>query len=369
MKLHPQLLKEVNKFGLDKEKYKEFLEVVNKKYESDDQLETILNSMPCTVSVIDKNLTYLSVNEQLSSLLNKKPKDFVGCSLGELNNDERFKNFAHRIFTDSNNQLKKEVTTQIDGIKKSYLVIAQKYDNNEKAIIIGLDISYLKEMENQLAFSEKLSTLGEMTSVIMHEINNPITTVSLLCEELLEETQENSTKKFTIEIKNNLKILHDILKGIKKLSTQNNECKELNIKNVVNQSLIVARGKLKKSNISINVDITENFTMKASETEMLQVFLNLINNSCDAINDLNEKFIKIIQKENQLLFIDSGKGIDDSIKGKLLNKFFSTKEVGKGSGLGLHISKQILDKYNIDLKIGEYEENTCFYLTFPQTGE
>ena len=105
------------------------------------------------------------------------------------------------------------------------------------------------------------------------------------------------------------------------------------------------------------------------DIEVQQVFVNLVSNSADAIQLLNEKWIQIqAQIENEFViikFCDSGTGIDKQVGEKLFLPFFTTKEVGQGTGLGLSICKGIIEDHGGKIELLENTKNTTFQIQLP----
>jgi signal transduction histidine kinase len=103
--------------------------------------------------------------------------------------------------------------------------------------------------------------------------------------------------------------------------------------------------------------------------ELGQVFINLLNNSFDAISDLEEKviWIKIHQIQNsiRISFIDSGKGIPQEIERRMFDPFFTTKPVGKGVGIGMSISKKIIEMHRGTIQVDRNSPFTKIDITIP----
>ena len=97
--------------------------------------------------------------------------------------------------------------------------------------------------------------------------------------------------------------------------------------------------------------------------------MNLINNSIDALENLSKKWIriefKLIQNHILISVIDSGIGLPSEIKDKIMNPFFTTKEVGKGTGLGLFISWSLIESNGGKLYLDPQNKNTCFVIDLP----
>jgi C4-dicarboxylate-specific signal transduction histidine kinase len=112
-------------------------------------------------------------------------------------------------------------------------------------------------------------------------------------------------------------------------------------------------------------------TINCRSTQIYQVLVNLINNSCDAIENLKEKWIQVevADEKNDVVFkiTDSGNGIDKAIRDKIFQTFFTTKEVGKGTGLGLSISSKIILDHGGTMVINGEHKNTQFIIKLPKS--
>ena len=116
--------------------------------------------------------------------------------------------------------------------------------------------------------------------------------------------------------------------------------------------------------------LDEEHLVECREAEIGQVIVNLINNACDAVKDENQRWVKVeVCSNSEKVFIqvtDSGPGIPDDLKEKILKPFFTTKPVGQGTGLGLSITKSILDAHQGQLCLDENSKNTKFVVELPK---
>ncbi len=158
------------------------------------------------------------------------------------------------------------------------------------------------------------------------------------------------------------------LKSFSRKPDNENSC-ECSVYDTVNSTLSLCREKFKHSNIDIRVDITPTSLICCQQIQLSQVFMNLLNNSFDAVNELPDKWIKIADSKTnthyEISFTDSGMGISESIRTKIMTPFFTTKDVGKGTGLGLSISYKFMENFGGKLLLNEQSENTQFILRFP----
>lgn len=239
------------------------------------------------------------------------------------------------------------------------------------------------EMQQAVAISSaKMAALGEMAGGIAHEINNPLTIIhtnTKIMEKMIEKgiTDPALFLKSSQNIIKTVDRIGNIIKGLKNISRDiSNEPKDrIAIKTILQDIISLCEEKFKHNDIQILCDMNNpliNTVINCFQVQLSQVFLNLFNNSFDAVVDLKEKWIKIdIQKNDQWLiihFIDSGPGIPKSVRDKLFQPFFTTKEIGKGTGLGLSLIYGIIKNHEGEIFYNEHVANTCFTIKLPLNG-
>ncbi len=267
----------------------------------------------------------------------------------------------------------------------------------------------LKEAQDQLVQSEKLASLGALIAGIAHEIQNPLNFVNNfsslsadLADELLEslesakEVLDEDTYADILDvvtmIKGNVTKIHDhgkraesIVKGMLQHSRgKSGEFEMTAINNMVSEYVNLAyhgmRAKDKNFNTAIRTDL-DPLVDKASiiPQDLSRVVLNIVNNSCYALDEKIKKNIpefkpevlvstKKIGDKIEIRIRDNGTGIPDHVKEKIFNPFFTTKPAGSGTGLGLSLSYDIVTqihkgKLEVNSKDGEFTE---FIITIPE---
>jgi len=237
-------------------------------------------------------------------------------------------------------------------------------------------------MSQQVIETGKLASVGELAAGIAHEINNP---VAIMIEEagwvgdLLEEEDldESDNKEELFRALNQIKtqgrrckeITHKLLSFARKTDSR---IVEISVTRMLTEIAYLSSQRAKYSNVEIKTNFEENLPpVPASETEMQQVFLNLVNNALDAM----EKTGGIItlgakQADNHIIVTvsDNGPGIADANIARVFDPFYTTKPVGKGTGLGLSICYGIINKIGGDISVHSTKgEGAIFEIRFPIT--
>lgn len=224
----------------------------------------------------------------------------------------------------------------------------------------------------------KFTELGLMSAGIAHEINNPLTIIQTRAQQLLRIYRNPGSEAELAKGLNQIVYTSDriarTVRGIREFIYWNDEIPESSIylSDILENALVFCGQRLKNHGIELRLVNTENVCLKGHRIQLEQVLLNLINNSLDAIDHLQEKWIEISTVSNEdtvdIYFKDSGSGIPVDIKKSMMEAFFTTKK-GKGSGLGLTLVKGITEKHGGEFKYLENSDHTTFLLELPRGNE
>ena len=273
----------------------------------------------------------------------------------------------------------------------------------------------LKESQVQLIHAEKMSSLGEMVAGISHEINTPLwylmnnssviqerlDVVSSLCtvsERMLAAVRSRQNVNETVgrglvemqELMNNgirddideaKNLIQDSIDGLDDLTALAQGLKdfsrldrahngEFNVNEGLERTLLIANNKL-KNKATVHKHFGDVPAIYCSPSQINQVFLNLLTNAADAIEEQGEIVIHTVEQNGnvEISISDTGCGIPAGVLQKIRNPFFTTKEVGKGTGLGLSIVDRIVTEHNGDLRIdSEYGKGTTVTVILPANG-
>ncbi len=227
-------------------------------------------------------------------------------------------------------------------------------------MLIRLRSNYkeLQETRNSFIQAEKMAAIGTLAAGIGHEINNPISGIKNC---LIRISKQPQNIEQTI---NYVKLIQDATERVENVTQhlldfsrkQDHIFNTVNLSETLNDAISLVNYKITKSKITINKAYKDNLFIYGNNYHLEQVFLNLLLNSIDAIKEMYIKdphyngIISISTKKEKekilIQFEDNGVGINAKNKRKLFDPFYTTKEAGKGTGLGLYVSFNIIKEHN-----------------------
>lgn len=241
--------------------------------------------------------------------------------------------------------------------------------------IVATNLQHRKEVEAKLIYNSKMVSLGEMAGGIAHEINSPLAIISGYSGHIIRMIERNNFNPenilwYSSKIKDTAFRISKIIKSLRSFSgsSDNEQLVETNLDTLIKEVVEFSQEKLRKENIALILEVDEELQISCRPIQVQQVLLNLLNNSIDAIKGSPKPWIKIVTSEvNErisITVIDSGKGIGPLVQAKLMTPFFTTKDVGEGVGLGLSISKGLMESNNGALVYVDDFPNTAFRMIF-----
>ena len=298
----------------------------------------------------------------------------------------------------------------IDGQQMALLnnemsTLNQELSNTQRALIkekntLKKTLARLKETQAMLIHSEKMNALGRMVAGVCHEINNPISFMisnmhhleegfldykQAFCECETNVSNADSIRKtydldyLDEDIVDMIQSCSDGLMRIKKIvdnlrsfsRLDESEHKTVFINDCINSTLNIAKSEIQLNRIELNCQFNSNPQLNCYPAELNQVFMNILMNSIQAMPSGGKIGIRIEETESSVCisFSDTGSGISESIYDKIFDPFFTTKPVGKGTGLGLYLSRKIVvDRHqgSINLRPGNENKGTIVDITLPK---
>ena len=234
----------------------------------------------------------------------------------------------------------------------------------------------LKERSEKFLGQAKYSELGMMAAGIAHEINNPLAVIQARTTQLLRIYRNPEKQKDLADglqqILYTSERINRTIQGVREFVHQDEKSPSTDIalKDLFDDVLAFCGQRMKNHGVSLRFYGLENFSVVGNKIQLEQVILNLLNNSFDAIEFLPDKWIEVscYQKGQkiQIYFKDSGHGIPPEIASRMMDPFFSTKAIGKGTGLGLALAKGIVEKHGGNLQYLSEAPYTTFLMELPK---
>ena len=244
---------------------------------------------------------------------------------------------------------KVRVSSVLDITKLKKLENELKHLNKNLQKKVEEQIIDIKKKEQLLQQQSKLAAMGEMIGAIAHQWRQPLNTLGLLIQDIEEayefnELDENYIKEMVHNSMEQIKFMSKTIDDFRNFFRLDKKKELFSIKKAITETLRLQNAQLKNHYINVSVNI-DDFLVNGYESEFKQVILNLINNAKDAILDNNKtvRNITITAKNNTVSIEDTGGGIQEQIIDRIFEPYFTTKEQGKGTGLGLYMSKMIIE--------------------------
>ncbi|MCK9426508.1 MAG: ATP-binding protein [Ignavibacteriaceae bacterium] len=234
----------------------------------------------------------------------------------------------------------------------------------------------LKTTEEQLHSAEKLASIGQLAAGVAHEINNPLTTImlyaSLIKKELARKEQSISHSSDLTLIVDEATRCKNIVSNLLNFARQGKlSLSTFDLCELLQNILHPLKLSEKYSVINYQLSFPENeMEIEGDKEQLQQVFLNVIVNACEAMEEAVEKTLAISLSKNSNMAIieirDSGCGISKENTGKIFTPFFTTKKIGRGTGLGLAITYGIIKMHKGEIHFESVPGcGTCFTLKIP----
>jgi len=349
-----------------KEKEKE-LELLRKKAEDkvvaiEGYNENILQSVPSGVISFDNELKITKINQSAEKILGISSMDTTG-------------KFYYEVFKDPVKELihsrkiieRQEINYITPHGRRIWLglTLSPLRDSNGLPIgqiLVFTDLTHLKAIESQIQLRDKLSSLGEISAGIAHELRNPMGVIAGYTK-ILSKKSDESLMPIIDAISKEISVMDRIISDFLSFSKPANlAITDIDIKMLIEdcvKALAVERNDIKK-----NLELDNLPAIRGDEVLLRQAFINLIQNAIEAMpsgGNLNIKGVTVHTHDGEFLDIlisDTGHGISEDLRSKIFLPFFTTKE--KGTGLGLAIVHKIIISHGGNITVDSTQNGTTF---------
>ncbi len=222
----------------------------------------------------------------------------------------------------------------------------------------------LRDKQEQLVQAGKLATLGELTTGVAHELNNPLNNIGLYVGNVIDriELGELSSESALEDLEKAMEQVRKATEIISHLRTFGRAApvtfEAVDVDEVIERALSLMQEQLRLRAIDVDLDLCPGeLVVQGNPIQLEQVFINLLTNARDALDEVPEeqKRIRIVSSLERdrirIVFEDTGPGIPDDVATRVFDPFFTTKEVGTGTGLGLSITYSIVKEHGGEIAL------------------
>jgi len=340
------------------------------------RLQSLFDGIQDTLYEVDLNYNIVLVNRKFAEQCNSKPENLIGkkCYKVFFDFDEPCSECpAKTTFKNSEPfSLERKIGDRIYEMS-SHPILADDGSLGSVAVH-SKDVTEKKLIERSLIQSEKLATIGLLASGIAHELRNPlniIETARYYIDEFLPEHNADIKEKLDI-IRKNVKRSSKIINGLLEFSRHSHVEREyIDLQGLIDSTVALIGKELDAKHIAFSVNRKDRYFVEFSIDSLKQVLLNIIINAIQAMPQGGKLKVDFADKPDftEIMITDTGVGIPEEDIPHLFSPFFTTKDVGEGTGLGLYISHIVMDreggKIGVVSKVGK---GTTFTISIPKAG-
>jgi C4-dicarboxylate-specific signal transduction histidine kinase len=304
--------------------------------------------------------------------------------------EERRRALIHIMgdLNDSNKRLGEQRKAMLHILKDSHRSNLRLEDSRKAMIHIMGDLREttaemerreheLREKQEQLVQAGKLATLGELTTGVAHELNNPLNNIGLFVGNVIDrvEAGEEDLDRIVEDLERVVEQVQKATEIITHLRTFGRAApvslEPVAVQEVIDRALSLMQEQLRLRQIAVTLDfLPESPIVLGNAIQLEQVFINLLTNARDALEASERKKVHIacsVEDDIVVVFRDTGPGIPDGLEQRIFDPFFTTKDVGSGTGLGLSITYGIIQEHGGEITVENRPgEGAAFTIALPQ---
>jgi len=334
----------------------------------------VLQDLPLGVVSISDELQIVSWNKALSKITGIDQDEVIGNSLGAIDNP--WKNIL-TTFVHSEDFHIRKLRVNLNGdiliLNLFKAVVSHNLDSDSGTAILVEDHSKRYSLEEKLAHSERLASIGQLATGVAHEIGNPVTGIACLAQDIQAESDSpEQVKKGLQQILSQTERITNIVSSLVNFShvgaPLEQPTEEVALRNVIDEAIKLVSLSHDGKHIDYENKCDATIKIEGHPQKLAQVLVNLLSNATDASSQGQSIRIDSEVHDHQvsIRIRDFGEGIREDHLTKLFEPFFTTKTVGEGTGLGLSLAYSIIQEHDGSISVeSEYGKGSQFTISFP----
>jgi signal transduction histidine kinase len=337
-----------------------------------DLFELLLLYIPMIILVVNAQGDILLANKKFYEIFQTSEDEAIGHSLNKFIPLKEITVPTVNINKSEGSAIETEHNINV-GNAESTVIITTITLKSDEYLIIGRDVTIERQEQEKLYFNDRLASIGEMAAGIAHELNNPLTGIVMLSQSLGQSELPEAIKKDISDINCEASRAIDVVRNLLAFARKQSPAKRLTqINKIINDVIRLRHYEQTVNNINtvmmLDPDLPE---IMVDNVQIQQVFLNLVLNAEYAMVQTHHKGQLEIETSTSrgkviVSFTDDGEGIKEADIRRIFQPFYTTKEVGVGTGLGLSLSYGIISRHGGTISVhSKYGAGAAFVVELP----
>lgn len=333
-------------------------------------MKNVTNSVSDLIYYKDLNYKYIGCNKNFEQYVGVEEKELIGKSDYEIFSEDDAKKFREMDIDvlGNSHEVTRELWVEFGNNSRKYMhatksPLVDANGNNIGLVGVSRDITKeydlkkeLQDKQTQLIVQSRHASMGEMIGNIAHQWRQPLNALGLVIQKIGFYYEREMLDKKRIDesvnkCMNLVEGMSETIDDFRDFFNPNRVKDEFNVNEAVEKAYKIVEPAFKNLNINYQFDAEDEYFVLGFKNEFSQVILNLLNNAKDALvdNEISSKQISItiskIGKKIRVSVRDNAGGIPNHVLPKIFDPYFTTKDEGRGTGLGLHMSKMIIEDH------------------------
>jgi len=332
-------------------------------FNEQNQLNTYHNQTFVMASITESSSDYIELNEYKGE--NITPFEIANKNLYSI---------MHKTANELN-RLTENLEIRVNQRTKELKIL-----NEDLQVRINNAVRKVKRQNTIMTQQARLASMGEILENIAHQWRQPLNTISWIMNDTLIKAQMGNHDQIDIEevarrSNDSIQFLSNTIEDFRRYVDRSDMAQTFNMKTTIESTILLIKETLTKSRTVIKLDCADNITYKGFENDFKHVIMNLLNNARDAFEEKNildgEISIRVYHEKDELIIAvrDNAGGIPKKIVNKIFEPYYTTKHKTKGTGLGLYMSKNMIEAANGSIEVVSIlNKKTTFIIKLPDEG-